>query len=388
MNNPGINLIEKQNVRNLTGPEKLIIEEKYDEAAAVLLQDLEADPDNARTLNSYGLVCWYRCNYGTAYSFFEKAVNNCESSEDFLINYFDAGLKTGNTDAVLKKLEEAALRNPGFQEVSKCLLQLKRLREEGIEPDFKKTVIHREFNRKGEKLINEGMFEKAAEIFRAVLEEDPQCYEAWNNLGLTEFYSGHIDTAVDYFRKCFSICPAYTDSVHNMFDAGIVAKDLEGFMPLLQEALALDPGNKELKDLMERIREKGDSIFEEDPFTRDEKINMLISEGDLLVKQGKPEQGLEKYFRVIGMEDYNYRALNGIAVVCYNNHEYENAYKLLKKAAEINPLSEMVLINFYEACLKLNLHEEAVVRINNALETDPSLYELKEFINAEDRKAS
>ncbi|MBL8025067.1 MAG: glycosyltransferase, partial [Fibrobacteres bacterium] len=181
---------------------------------------LSREPDNGAALNGIGLCAWYNGNHENAYWFFRKASEIMPADEDTIINFTDAALVTGRTEEAEKVLTRALSINPRLKEVNRMLLDIKGNDNTSVSP-FEQIIAARELNIQGERLISEGLVDKAEEKFREILNHIPDHFVALNNMALCDWYRGDIEGAFKGFIKALSKSPAYEDALINMFDAAL-----------------------------------------------------------------------------------------------------------------------------------------------------------------------
>ena len=103
------------------------------------------------------------------------------------------------------------------------------------------------FNR-GAKALTVGNYKKAAEIFAELVQDQPDHYEAWNNLGVAYYQqwtvSRNMQTlgkAQKAFEESISINPIFSDALNNLGNLLDDLGDLNGAEIILREAVDADP---------------------------------------------------------------------------------------------------------------------------------------------------
>ena len=85
--------------------------------------------------------------------------------------------------------------------------------------------------------------EEAAQIYRAVIAEDPKNTDAYNNLGIILCTQGYRDQAIDAFRRSIEIKPNQALAHSNMGRVYYEAHRVPEAIAEILQAIAMDPGN-------------------------------------------------------------------------------------------------------------------------------------------------
>jgi|SRR5579875_2278242 len=108
-------------------------------------------------------------------------------------------------------------------------------------------------------------WQRAKEVYRRALVEQPNNAEALNGLGLAVLKLGRPKEAIPYFKKAISIDPSYVDAVNNIGVAREQLGDIPGALGAFRRALQIDPQNQVAQENIQRYRgwikvfEKGSS---------------------------------------------------------------------------------------------------------------------------------
>lgn len=108
--------------------------------------------------------------------------------------------------------------------------------------------------REGEGLFADGKLEEAERCFLAIAKQNPQCKEAFNNLGVIAFYRKEMDKAVDFFNRSLWIDPFYKNAVLNLSDVFKELNKLHEIIPVLEKIIEKYPEDKELSELLKEAR--------------------------------------------------------------------------------------------------------------------------------------
>lgn len=107
---------------------------------------------------------------------------------------------------------------------------------------------------KGETLFADGEIDEAEKCFLSLVENDSNCKEAYNNLGVIAFQKDDKEKAIDYFTRSLEIDPLYRDTIVNYTDLLRSLDQLPIAIPLLEKVVELNPEDKEIKQLLDDTR--------------------------------------------------------------------------------------------------------------------------------------
>ncbi len=360
----------------------LISEAKYDEAIGLLTSLIEKDPDNSVAYNNMGLCAWYKGKINEAFWFFRKALALDPVYIDALYNFSDAAMVLGRIDEAKGVLSEALLKDPLLKDIRNYLAKL-NIEEKGNESnlDFGKIISARELNIQGEKMINEGLFDKAESQFKEILKHDSSNFVAINNLGLVYWYRNDVASAYSLFLKALEICPVYEDGLVNIFDAALKLKKVPEIKPILEKAIDKNPLLRNATEILSQIKMRGDKIYDIDHYGQIDPSHKLNLEGRALLDDLKLNEATLKFLDSLDKNGKNSDAYCGLGIIQFYRAEYEDAFSLFSLAVSLNPLSQDALLNLYDAALKLGTTEMVRPYLENALEIDPGLSLLRKVLH-------
>jgi tetratricopeptide (TPR) repeat protein len=108
--------------------------------------------------------------------------------------------------------------------------------------------------KEGETLFADGKIDEAEKCFLSLVESDSDCKEAYNNLGVIAFKQDDKAKANDYFTRSLEIDPLDRDTIVNYTNLLRSLDQLPIVIPLLEKVVELNPEDKEIKQLLDDIR--------------------------------------------------------------------------------------------------------------------------------------
>ncbi len=105
----------------------------------------------------------------------------------------------------------------------------------------------------GEALFADGKIEEAEKCFLSLAENDSECKEAYNNLGVIAFQNDDKEKAIDYFTRALEIDPLYIDTIVNYTNLLRSIDQLSIAIPLLKKVAELKPDDETIMKLTAEI---------------------------------------------------------------------------------------------------------------------------------------
>jgi protein O-GlcNAc transferase len=210
---------------------------------------------------------------------------------------------------------------------------------------------------RGNILLLKGDLQGALEAFRTAIKHKPDYAGAFYNIGNALLGNGQLDEAAMSYRRALEIQPEYAE-VHCAL--GIALKELgqlDGAVASLQTALKFNP------DLVEAHTNLG-NILED-----------LYNTGNTLLNNGKPEDAVENFRRVLKIESNLAEAHYTLGNALKELGQFENAVASYQRALEINPDYAEAHFDLGNVHQELEQFETAVASYHRALELKPEFAE-------------
>lgn len=235
--------------------EKLIKEGLWELAEKEILILLKEEGPGERALNNLGLIYWYKGRIEEAWDCFEQSAHLNLLFVDALVNLYDAAIVLGRLDHFLPLFEKALIASPYQPE----LRELDRHLRMGTLPER----LHHYFEQKQYgKVVHSTLadakaflevrdYPRAIACFLKVIEGDGQNADAFNGLGLANWYRSSFEDAFLAFRRAAEITPLDVDVLENLWDAAKACGRQEEIRSVLVNALVVDPSLNRIATLLE-----------------------------------------------------------------------------------------------------------------------------------------
>jgi tetratricopeptide (TPR) repeat protein len=191
----------------------------YDQALAYLSKSVQLNPTLADGYTEIGSVYFAQRNFDLAIAFNEKAIsisphhpkahNNLGYIYFTIGNNFSVNNDKMKADEHYKKamalFEKALAFDPKLEGTRRNIAHVQKI----LSGERKVTA----FTMMQAAVKKENGAEKIAQL-KKIITEDPTYDDAYNNLGVTYFYNGHVDSAVIAIEQAIAINP-YNPQAHN-----------------------------------------------------------------------------------------------------------------------------------------------------------------------------
>jgi tetratricopeptide (TPR) repeat protein len=200
--------------------EALITAGNLPEAAKLLIEIVDLDPENYRTYNNFGIIAWTRKAWEDAFGMFKKAIEIKPDYTDALINLFDAALKLRRIAAIAPFFEKAKSIKPHDEEI-KIIYESIQSEGEGIyhsERGLRIGTFDPQIE-EAQALLEEGkLFESMTKYLKINDEKGPSA-EVFSGLGTISYYQKRYDDALSLFVESIKLNPTSKENFLNLLDA-------------------------------------------------------------------------------------------------------------------------------------------------------------------------
>lgn len=207
--------------------------EKYREAIDGWKRALEIIPDDAEVHNFTGLAYHRSGKLDSAIIYFERAVEIDTLYNQAWNNLGYMHFLQGEYEDALDYFDQALRVNPFYEQA-----RLNRMKTAEI-LDGKLNVRAFELVEKTSKTDS---LELRIMNYRRALEIDSNYVDAWNNLGVSYFYYGNLDSAVICFRRALDKKPDYPPGHNNVGYLLDTMGEYDQAIAHYQRAIELKPG--------------------------------------------------------------------------------------------------------------------------------------------------
>ena len=230
-------------------------------------------------------------------------------------------------------------------------------------------------------LHQQGQLDQAEVIYKAILQLQPQHFDALQLLATIALQRNNLLEAVALFDRALKINPHHPNALSNRGNALLNMKRPEQALDSYDRALAIKP------DFVEALNNRGIALFE---LKRPEQalnsydqalaiqadfVQALNNRGTALLALNRPEQALDSYNRVLAISPEFAEALYNRGNALYDLKRPELALDSYERALAIKPDYAEALYNRGNALRALKHTEQALDSYEQALAIKPDYAE-------------
>jgi tetratricopeptide (TPR) repeat protein len=191
------------------------------------------------------------------------------------------------------------------------------------------------------------MYADMPTLWLTTIERNPECWMAYDNLGVALVGRGQIEKAVGQFQKSLSIEPENAEAQNNLGNALLKLDRPDEAVSHLERALALQP----------RFAQAENNL------------------GNAWLLKGRADEAVAHYQRALGIDPRSVEALNNLGNVALLRGRTADAVGYYDRALVIEPGGSQALNNLGNAYLQMGRLDAAIgafqKALDAALEADP-----------------
>lgn len=191
--------------------------------------------------------------------------------------------------------------------------------------------------------LQTGKFSEAEAALNAVLESEPQQFEAVHLMGVAKLIQGQLDPANEFFLKAIEIDPNSVKALNNLGIVHKARKNYESAVQSFQRAADLDSDDPEIS----------------------------LALGDCLFALGRLDEAASHFHRTVEIDPDNDRAHNNLAIILNTLGQKSDALIHLRKAIDINPDDADAHSNLGTLLSEMGEQDDAVTHFRKAIELNP-----------------
>jgi len=225
-----------------------------------------------------------------------------------------------------------------------------------------------------------GQLPEAEIIYRHVIEEDPEDYNALNLFGVLLYQHGRLDEAVEYVKRAIELHPIayFYINLGNIYTA---QNEPDKAIDQYQNAVNFDAADADpwfgmgacykSKNQLEKAIECYEKAITLNPSYCSAHINL----GNIYNEKKDYNKAIEYYKKAILFNQNDADVYNSLGKVYFTRYEFDEAKYCYEKAIKIKPNFENAYLNLSELYKIKGEINQAVQNIHMALEINPENYE-------------
>lgn len=238
-------------------------------------------------------------------------------------------------------------------------------------------------------LLREGKLEAAVIVYRQAIEQNPDSYLSYQNLGETLGKLGRLDQAVEMYRKAIELKPSAAWSYWNLGQVLEQLQKQEEAKGFYQRAVDLEPGLDQLREqlsdlLLEQKQQSeiqseiqqveqwvdGEEDLNSDPWLRPHRL------AEQLQEQGKIQEAITAYHQAINLNPSYFLTYHNLGEILQEQDNLDAAIDSYYQAIELQPNYSLSYLNLGRTLAKKGEIDEAIFILRKALDLEPQNIDL------------
>ncbi|MGA2508245.1 MAG: tetratricopeptide repeat protein [Chitinispirillaceae bacterium] len=223
-----------------------------------------------------------------------------------------------------------------------------------------------------------GMYRDAETLYRTIIQKNPDCWMAHNNLGLLLANTGRTDEALAHYRGALEINPNDAKA-HNNLGLLLAKMGRTGeAVAQYRRALEIYPNSAEVHNnlglLLANTGRTDEAVAQ---YRKALEINPNYANahnnlGLLLANTGRTDEAMTHFQMALEINPNDAKAHNNLGLLLANTGRTDEAVAQYRKALEINPNSAEVHNNLGLLLANTGRTDEAITHYRKALEINPN----------------
>jgi tetratricopeptide (TPR) repeat protein len=226
-----------------------------------------------------------------------------------------------------------------------------------------------------------GDIQQAENIYREILNTEPDNFFALQYLGLIYYQRRNYDVAIEYINKALLVNPTDSHAYYNLGniykEKGLINEALES----LQKAIDLDPNNVDAYNNKGLIHQEKDQLDEAIIcFTKAIKLNpdhmvAYFNLGVVYKNKRLYDEAIQCFQKVLSLNPNIIAAYHHLGIIYQEREQIDEAITNYQRALQLNPTIAQLYSNLGIAFQKQGKLDDAITNYNKAIELAPDLAE-------------
>jgi protein O-mannosyl-transferase len=225
------------------------------------------------------------------------------------------------------------------------------------------------------------MYSDIETLFRTTIERNPDCWMAYNNIGVAFMQKGKVDEAIAHYQKALEIKPDYADAYSNLGSVFLQKGKVDEAIARYQKALEIKPDYADAySNLGNAFLQKGKigeaiAHYQKALEIKPEKADAHSNLGNAFLQNGKVDEAIAHYQKALEIKPDYADAYSNLGNAFLQKGKVDEAIDHYQKALEIKPELSEPHYNLANAFLQKGKVDEAIDHYQKALEIKPDYAE-------------
>jgi len=316
------------------------------------LKALEVNPEDSWYLCGVGYIDEKKEDFGSAISFYKKALEDEESRNHkwILVHTGICYSKIYNKEQAIEYLKRAIQVDANYDDVFKKLVEIfieRKAVDEGIAM-FNGFIVDNLcspliYSYLGLMYKLKGELDKAIEVYEVGIEKFPKNYLLYHRRGEADQEQGNVDSAIESFKKAIELNPDFAEAYYRLSLAYSVSNKLEEAEKSLKRAVELAPEELWL-------------------------LYYTISFYEAIKKIDKAE---EVFATILKIRDYDQQSIVDYIRFCLRNFLLQKGFEQIQRCLEKNPNNKEVKAELVRYYTLVQSRVQAIQTAKELIKEDP-----------------
>ena len=240
------------------------------------------------------------------------------------------------------------------------------------------------YNNLGESLVAEEEFNRAVTAFEKAIQINGSMRQAEYNLGNVFVRQHHLPEAIDHYQRALQIKPDYAEAECNLCNALLQSGEPSLAVYHCEKAVELKPDSFDMQiNLANTFLAAGETSqarehYRKAAVIKSDSAEMQCLLGDGLASTGDVNGAISCYQTAVRLEPQNAKIHNDVGVALAKLDKSREAVAELQQALQINPDYAEAEYNMGSLFARLGRKQEAATHLTAALRLKPDYVEAKE----------
>jgi tetratricopeptide (TPR) repeat protein len=228
-------------------------------------------------------------------------------------------------------------------------------------------------------LGDQGHIEEAMEHYRKAIQINPNHYEALYDVGNVLAAKGQFDEAIENYYKAIQIKPNDAQLWYNLGNALAAKGRLDEAIENYYIAIQINPNfSGALNNLGNALAAKGRLDEAIESYYKAIRINPNYAQpwynlGNALAAKGRLDEAIESYYEAVRINPEHSDTLIGLGIALAAKGQFDEAIKSYRQAIQLNSSRPEPFFHLGMALDQLGRTREAIVQYREALRLNPNL---------------
>ena len=226
-----------------------------------------------------------------------------------------------------------------------------------------------------------GRYRDSLTLYQAILEKNPTCWLAHNNLATTLTESGRMGEAIPHLEKALALRPDYALAENNFGDALYRLGRPQEAVPHFEKAVRLEPGFYQAHNNLGSALLVTDRLTESlSEFELAVKLQPTYAEaehslGVALARLNRTAEAIPHFDRALRLRPNFAEAELSWAIALMLSHPFAEAGPHFERAVALDPDSLEIRSTYGRALMRAGRFEEAIPQFEHLLQLNPAIAE-------------